>query len=158
MASAPVSYPGTPETDAEICKDDYLIGWICAVDEELTALTMMLDVLHTGPLTLVHNDSNNYSHGYIKPYNVAMTCLGRENYGTNQMATAATHMRYTFPNIKYIFVVGIGAGIPASNVRLGDVVISSHWRQWDFGARGPRFEPRVEFLSRPNRYWAQPRT
>ncbi|KAK6516740.1 hypothetical protein TWF506_006632 [Arthrobotrys conoides] len=132
--------------NTDICPNDYRVGWVCALQKERAALSFMLDVRHTADIPITEHDTNNYTLGSIGGYNVAITCLKTGSYGTNQMAIAVTHMKHTFPFIKHIFVVGIGAGIPASNVRLGDVVISEQWRQWDFGAEGSVYQPRSKPL------------
>ncbi|KAK6525188.1 hypothetical protein TWF694_005334 [Orbilia ellipsospora] len=111
---------------------EYTIGWICALPKEQTAATSMLDERHPDIVAKSPNDANTYSLGSIGLHNVVITCLPLQCYGTNQTARAAAQMLSTFPSINIILVVGIGAGIP-SKVKLGDVVVSTEWVQWDFG-------------------------
>lgn len=74
-------------------------------------------------------DTNVYSLGRIARHKVVLTCLS--SAGTNQAGLAAFHMYDTFPNLRFILMVGIGGGVPCSatgeDVRLGDVVVSMPW-------------------------------
>ncbi|KAK6515162.1 hypothetical protein TWF506_007507 [Arthrobotrys conoides] len=47
-------------------------------------------------------------------------------------AKVAAHMNRTFPSIRRLSLVRIGAGI-LGKIELGDVVIGTKWVQWDFG-------------------------
>ncbi|KAK6518696.1 hypothetical protein TWF506_005834 [Arthrobotrys conoides] len=118
--------------------DDYTVGWICALPKEQTAAMLMLDEEHEDLINPLR-DKNVYTLGAMGLHNVVITCLPIRCYGTNQMATTAAHMAITFPSIKITLMVGIGAGIP-SKVKLGDVVISTEWIQWDLGKAGRGFE------------------
>ncbi|KAF3310549.1 hypothetical protein TWF173_009435 [Orbilia oligospora] len=110
---------------------DYTVGWICALPKEQTAAILMLDARHPD-LPKAQTDANAYILGSIGCHNVVITCLPMNCYGTNQTARAAAQMLNTFSSVKITLMVGIGAGIP-TKVKLGDVVISTEWTQWDFG-------------------------
>lgn len=113
--------------------DKYYIGWICALDIELTAATAMLDVAH-GPHPQPENDINNYTLGSISGHNVVIACLPFNSYGTNTAAIVATHMRRTFSSICVWLLVGIGGGVPGKvDIRLGDIVVSTRVLQSDLG-------------------------
>ncbi|KAF3292271.1 hypothetical protein TWF132_005661 [Orbilia oligospora] len=118
--------------------DDYTVGWICALPKEQTAAILVLDEEHED-LTNPPWDKNAYILGSMGQHNVAITCLPIRCYGTNQMAATASIMAITFPSIKITLMVGIGGGIP-SKVKLGDVVISTEWIQWDMGKTSGDFE------------------
>ncbi|KAF3229698.1 hypothetical protein TWF106_000148 [Orbilia oligospora] len=113
-------------------REEYTIGWICALSKEQTAATSMLDETHPSLDSKPHGDTNAYTLGSIGCHNVAITCLPLGYYGTNQAANVANNMKRTFLSIRSFFLVGIGAGIPGK-VELGDVVIGTEWAQWDFG-------------------------
>ncbi|KAK6525593.1 hypothetical protein TWF281_010649 [Arthrobotrys megalospora] len=117
---------------------DYTVGWICALPKEQTAAMLVLDAEHPDLIT-PYRDKNVYTLGSIGSHNIVITCLPISCYGTNQMAATAAHMAITFPSIKITLMVGIGAGVP-SKVKLGDVVISTEWIQWDFGKASRGFE------------------
>ncbi|KAM0457502.1 hypothetical protein ACHAO4_003303 [Trichoderma viride] len=138
-------------------RDEYTVGWVCALPKEQTAAIAMLDELHAA-VQKPANDPNSYSLGSISSHkgnhNVVIACLPMGQTGNHSAATVATWMVSTFPRIKFGFMVGIGGGIPAK-VRLGDVVISaptgkySGVVQWDMGrAESGRFQ-RTGSLNNP---------
>jgi nucleoside phosphorylase/tetratricopeptide (TPR) repeat protein len=105
--------------------EDYIVAWICALPLEMAAARSMLDETHS-PLPQLVNDDNTYALGKICGYNVVVTCLPAGVYGTAAAATVVSHMRSTFPNIRFGLMVGIGGGVPneKTDIRLGDVVVS----------------------------------
>lgn len=116
---------------------DYSVGWVCALKEELTAATFMLDTEHP-ELQTPSSDLNVYTLGCIGGHNIAIACLPEGDIGNIPAATVATRMTSTFPSIKFCLMVGVGGGVPP-RVRLGDVVISTPVYdtpgliQWDLG-------------------------
>ncbi|KAJ5412495.1 uncharacterized protein N7487_006854 [Penicillium crustosum] len=138
----------------KLTRDDYTVGWICALFEEQTAATAMLDQEHPD-LPMPPDDPNTYTLGSIGEHNIVIACLPAGRTGSTAAATCATQMARTFPSIKIGLMVGIGGGIP-SKVKLGDVVISSPGDeypgvvQWDFGkAEDSRKFRRTGALNRP---------
>ncbi|KAJ5400991.1 hypothetical protein N7465_011480 [Penicillium sp. CMV-2018d] len=121
-------------------RNDYGVGWICAMFEEHTAATAMLDQEHPD-LPMPPDDSNTYTLGSIGEHNIVIACLPAGRTGSAAAAICAIHMMRTFPSIRIRLMVGIGGGIP-SKVKLGDVVISSPGNQypgvvqWDLGEAG----------------------
>lgn len=117
--------------------NDYAVGWICALFEEQTAATAMLDQEHPD-LPTPPDDPNTYTLGSIGEHNVVIACLPEGRMGNNVAATFATQMARTFPSIRIGLMVGIGGGIPPK-VKLGDVVIGIPVDQypgvvqWDLG-------------------------
>jgi nucleoside phosphorylase len=105
--------------------EDYNVAWICALPLEMAAAKFMLDETH-GQLPQLANDENTYTLGKICRHNVVVTCLPAGVYGTTAAATVVSHMRSTFPNIRFGLMVGIGGGVPSkkNDIRLGDVVVS----------------------------------
>ncbi|KAK2034281.1 purine and uridine phosphorylase [Colletotrichum zoysiae] len=110
------------EALAELTRDAYTVGWICALPVEQAAAVAMLDIEHKCPP--VHkDDTNNYALGRIGMHNIAIACMS--SYGSVNAAFVASHMIRTFPSIRIGLMVGIGGGVPARNdVRLGDIVVS----------------------------------
>ncbi|KAF4868708.1 hypothetical protein CGCSCA1_v012208 [Colletotrichum siamense] len=107
----------------------YTIGWIAALDKELTAALAMLDETHGQPDDFEQNDkdSNNYSWGRVGDHNIVIASLGGGSYGLVSAATTATCMANSLPHLRFGLLVGIGAGVPdleQNDVRLGDVVVS----------------------------------
>lgn len=126
-------------------KDEFTVGWICALPIELAAAAEMMDEEFTD-LPASATDSNIYSIGRIGAHNVVAACLPAGRMGTNQAATVASQMKSSFPSLRFGVLVGIGGGVPDNDnevdVRLGDVVISQPTGQhggvvqYDFGKTG----------------------
>jgi nucleoside phosphorylase len=122
---------------------DYTIGWICALQKELTAARCMLDELHDEdkPLPQAATDTNIYIRGRMHNHNVV---IARSGAGTTSAAVAATHMQHTYPNIRFGLLVGIAGGAPRGkdhDIRLGDIIVSMPTKehggvvQVDFGTQ-----------------------
>lgn len=112
--------------DESLTHDDYTVGWVCALSEEQTAATAMLDREHP-PLSKPSTDNNAYTLGSIGEHNVVIACLPLGMTGIAPSAAVATSMVATFPRIKFGLMVGVGGGVPSknSNIRLGDIVVST---------------------------------
>lgn len=133
---------------------DYTVGWVCALPKEQTAATAMLE--RHDDLPKPPNDPNTYTLGSMGNHNVVIACLPTGTYGQTQAAAVVGWMISAFPSIKFGLMVGIGGGIPANDVRLGDVVVSTPVGQypgviqWDLGKAKPGGEfERVGTLNRP---------
>ena len=125
MEERPAPQPSKPQ----LSNDDYHVGWICALQEELTAGSTMLDEKHEGPAEQDPNDHNTYFLGRIhKKHNVVMAALPAGRYGKAATATVASDMVRTFKNLRIGMLVGIGGGLPdledPDTLRLGDVDVS----------------------------------
>jgi nucleoside phosphorylase len=137
---------------------DYKVGWICALQLELTAAIAMLDEYHE-PLERARGDDNTYVLGRLGKHNVAVACLPIGEIGTNSAAQVASHMLRTFPSIKIGLLVGIGGGVPSSkhDIRLGDIVVSKPSDQnggvfqYDLGRNMPESFQNFGFLNAPPR-------
>ncbi|KAK8229407.1 hypothetical protein HDK90DRAFT_468859 [Phyllosticta capitalensis] len=105
----------------------YNVGWICALPIEQGAAREFLDKIHGPPREVHTGDSNTYTLGEIGPHRVVIAGLPRGDYGTTAAAGVVTHLLHSFPNVRIGLLVGIGGGAPSSNsdIRLGDVVVST---------------------------------
>jgi nucleoside phosphorylase len=120
--------------------DDYTVGLICALPQELTAARAMLDETHTD-IPQPPTDPNTYCLGRICDHNIVIACLPKGEIGNNPAVTVATLMLSSFPQIRFGLMVGIGGGVPSMDhdIRLGDVVVSTPTGrhggvvQWDMG-------------------------
>lgn len=113
---------------------EFAVGWICALREELAAAQGMLDEEYDKRNLHTHSiDKNNYTLGRIGDHKIVITCLS--GAGTTPATSAAIYMRISFPNVRFGFMVGIGAGVPSrkNDIRLGDVVVSESVIQHDSG-------------------------
>ncbi|KAH7061788.1 Pfs, NB-ARC and ankyrin domain protein [Paraphoma chrysanthemicola] len=139
-------------------REDYTVGWVCALPVELAAAKAMLDEEHENAIREVgDNDENVYCMGSVAGHNVVIVCLPAGHIGTNPAAAVATQMRTAFKGIRFGLMVGIGGGVPSgeADIRLGDVVVSQpQWNfggvvQYDFGRTTPNGLERVGSLNSP---------
>lgn len=113
--------------------DQYTVAWICALHIEMAAAISMLDGVHER-LPTEGDDTNAYTLGSIRQHNIVIATLPIAQYGTNNAAIVATHLRRTFASVRFALMVGIGGGAPSqADVRLGDVVVGTRVMQHDLG-------------------------
>jgi nucleoside phosphorylase len=142
----------------QLRRDDYTVGWVCALPVELAAALEMLDEEHHDlERDLADNDENLYALGSIGGHNVAIVCLPAGRIGNNPAASVSTQMRATFKAIRFGLMVGIGGGVPSAepDIRLGDVVVSQPHKvhegvvQYDVGKTTPSGFERTGSLNSP---------
>ena len=109
-------------------RDTVLTLGSCALPEELTAMTAMLDEKYTDIDDLDPQDGNAYTLGIIGKHNVVITNLASGTYGYVEATRTVDNMMRSFPNVEHgvILMVGICGGVwsPVVDVRFGDVVVS----------------------------------
>ncbi|KAF7538748.1 hypothetical protein G7054_g2676 [Neopestalotiopsis clavispora] len=118
----------------------FTVGWVCALPDELAAAWVVMDERYE-PVPSSPTDTNVYRFGRIGVHDVVAACLPAGQIGTNSAAVVASHMRNSFPSLRFVLLVGIGGGVPSDehDIRLGDVVISQPVArhggvvQFDFG-------------------------
>ncbi|KAI2479940.1 Pfs NB-ARC and Ankyrin domain protein [Pyrenophora tritici-repentis] len=139
-------------------REDYTVGWVCALPVELAAAKAMLNEKHEDAIREVgDNDENVYCMGSVAGHNVVIVCLPAGHIGNNPAAAVATQMRTAFKGIRFGLMVGIGGGVPSAeaDIRLGDVVVSQpQWSfggvvQYDFGRTTPNGLERIGSLNSP---------
>ncbi|PON22866.1 hypothetical protein TGAM01_v208346 [Trichoderma gamsii] len=113
-------------TTPALPRNEYTIGWVCALSTELTAATAMLDSEHELPSN-PPGDKNVYTLGSIGKHNIVVACLPKGKQGTTSAAVVATQMLESFSSIRFGLMIGVGGGIPTKDhdIRLGDVVVST---------------------------------
>jgi nucleoside phosphorylase len=120
-------------------RETYTVGWICALELELTAAMAMLDDVHQ-LLPKDVKDENSYTLGRIGDHNVVLALLPRT--GKANAAVVVTNLQRSFPAVRFTLMVGIGGGVPfptTNDIRLGDVVVckpdsnSGGVVQYDYG-------------------------
>ena len=137
-------------------REDYTVGWVCALFIELAAAQEMLDEEHDD-LDHDANDTNIYTLGRIGEHNVVIACLPEGQIGTNSAAVVAVQMKSAFNSIRFGLMVGIGGGVPSveAHLRLGDVVVGIPHKghggvvQYDLGKATPSGFERTGFLNSP---------
>ncbi|KAK4461353.1 nucleoside phosphorylase domain-containing protein, partial [Cladorrhinum samala] len=119
-------------------RSKYTVGWICALDLEMSASMAMFDERHGQAEDLDPGDTNTYQFGQIGPHKIVIACLG--TYGTSSATEVATNMVRSFRSLTIRLMVGIAGGVPSKvhDIRLGDVVVSRPGKdaaviQYDFG-------------------------
>jgi nucleoside phosphorylase len=128
-------------THLSLTHQDYIVGWICALPEEMAAARAMLDKEHPILPQDLRVDNNNYVLGRIGSHNIVIACLPSGVTGTTSAAVVANRMRSTFRGLRFGLMVGIGGAAPSEtdDIRLGDVVVGtphgghSGVVQYDFG-------------------------
>jgi len=132
--------------------DEYTVGWICAIKNEVTSAKAMLDAVHEPLLKRFKRlHSRSYRH------NVVIASLPAGKLGTHSAAITNKHVSH-FTQLRFCLMVGVAGGIPsdAAGVKLGDVVVSTPRPkqnavvQYDFGKAGTdgfvRTHSRNDFL------------
>ncbi|CAI7588398.1 unnamed protein product [Penicillium discolor] len=119
-------------------KNDYAVGWICALKSEMAVSKALLDEFHTS----VPNDLTGHPYilGRIGTLKVVIMCAELFNDTTH---VAVRQMLHTFRSIRLGLVVGLGGGVPSeeSDVRLGDIVVGKPTKRfggllhWDIDHR-----------------------
>jgi len=103
-------------------REEYTVGWICALPIELAVAKAMLDDQHE-PLPRMENDTNTYEYGSICGHNTVIAYLLSDIYGTTSATSVTKDILRSF-SIRVGLMVGIRGGIPKHSVYLRDVVIS----------------------------------
>ena len=87
----------------QLRREDYTVGWVCALPVERAAAQAMLDEEHAyAAFDTSDNEDNVYCLGSIAGHNVVIVCLPAGHIGNNPAATVATQLRacllYTSPS------------------------------------------------------------
>jgi nucleoside phosphorylase len=101
----------------------YSIAWICSILDDYAAAQEMLDEEHV-ELEKAADDTNLYSVGEMQGHNIVITCIAPGSTGVGQSTRTIPQLKKTYPNIRFSLIVGISSGMPVSDIRLGDVVVS----------------------------------
>jgi nucleoside phosphorylase len=114
-------------------REEFQIGWICALPIEAAAAKEMLDedfgILEEQDVA----DTNSYRLGRIGKHYVVIACLPAGQYGACAATTVASNMVRTFSkSLRIGLMVGVGGGIPSPDhdIRLDDIVISCPGQLW----------------------------
>jgi nucleoside phosphorylase len=137
-------------------REDYTVGWVCALPVKLAAAQEMLDKEHDTPPTDIH-DTNINTCGRVDEHNVIIACLPEGQLDTHSAAAVAMQMKLAFTSTRFGLMVGIGGGVPSEEVdiRLGDVVVSKPHNthggvvQYDSGKATPSGFERTGSLNTP---------
>ncbi|CAF9942510.1 hypothetical protein IMSHALPRED_003854 [Imshaugia aleurites] len=106
-------------------RQDYTVGWICALQMEYVAAWELLEEEHSSsPIDSPYND-NNYTFGRIGDHHIVIVCFPKGRYGITSVVSVTKDMLLSFEFIRIGLMIGIGEGAPSGkhSIRLGDVVI-----------------------------------
>lgn len=117
-------------------REDYTVGWICALPIEKAAAIAALDGPQHDPPSIPRDDGNSYTFGRMGIHNVVIASMPLGEYGTTTAAVVAQSMMRSF-TLRFGLMVGIGGGAPgpSADIRLGDVVVGTSVIQYDYGKR-----------------------
>ncbi|UKZ85974.1 uncharacterized protein TrAFT101_001813 [Trichoderma asperellum] len=134
-------------------RDDYLVGWVCALPAEAAAAKAALDSIHDDlPLDQNSVDCNNYVLGSLHGHNVVLAYPNSGVYGEVSVASVATQLHASFKSVRFILLVGIAGGVPGTkeDIRLGDVVVSKPKAGWpgvvQYDVNGERAENQDQLI------------
>jgi hypothetical protein len=91
-------------------RDDYTVGWICALPVELKAARAMLGEQHKSPVQR-DGDNNSYTVGRIGVHNVVIAVLPAGRLGTSPAATIGSEMNSSFRNLRFALTTVSGVNI-----------------------------------------------
>ncbi|XP_015919736.1 uncharacterized protein [Parasteatoda tepidariorum] len=110
-----------------------VIAIITAQYCEKVAVDSMIENKETFVKFKTEGESNVYTLGTVGPHRVVSTKLPATGMARGAMIAAGstiTRLLGSFPRVDYVFLVGVGGGVPhcydyTKHVRLGDVVVST---------------------------------
>ncbi|KZZ88371.1 ankyrin repeat protein [Moelleriella libera RCEF 2490] len=108
-------------------RDDYAVGWVCALPIEVAAAKATLDRVYDMPSPdRSPDDDNNYILGSLQGHNVVVAYPSSGVFGKTSVADVAAQMRASYTSVRYNFTIGIAGGVPGTkeDIRRGDVVVS----------------------------------
>ncbi|KAL9105844.1 MAG: hypothetical protein Q9227_009052 [Pyrenula ochraceoflavens] len=114
-------------------RNDYAVGWVCALPIEVAAAKATLDHIHGNlPPDWNSDDNNNYILGSLQGHNVVVAYPNSGVYGKTSVADVATQLHASYTSIRFNLMVGIAGGVPDTkeDIRLGDVVVSKSTAGW----------------------------
>ncbi|KAF4333667.1 ankyrin repeat [Fusarium beomiforme] len=107
-------------------RDDYIVGWVCALPLVATAAEAMLDSVHPdAPSDLDMTGDIKFVFGRLNGYDVVLAHPSPGNQGTGSAVETVEQVRVAFRSIRFILLIGLGGGVPYTkeNISLGDVVV-----------------------------------
>ncbi|PVH92326.1 hypothetical protein DM02DRAFT_605485 [Periconia macrospinosa] len=128
-------------------RDDYAVGWVCALPIEVAAAKAALDCVHDNlPPNRNSDGNNNYILGRLQGHNVVVAYPNSGECSKTSLADVATQLHASYTSIRFNLMVGIAGGVPDTkeDIRLGDVVVGKSTAGWpgvvQYGVKGERTE------------------
>lgn len=109
----------------KIRRDEYTVGWICALPVEFAAAMEVLDELHQD-FEQDEHDRNEYALGRVCEHNVVIAHLSADPTNPNSSQKGTEQMKSAFPGIRLVLMAEAGADIPRTDayIRFEDFWIS----------------------------------
>ncbi|KAL4807925.1 hypothetical protein BDV18DRAFT_168144 [Aspergillus unguis] len=128
-----------PESGRPVNRKDFEVAIVCALPLEFDAVCALVDEFYDHDYGRANGDINMYTNARIGKTNVVLLLLS--NMGKATAASTCASLRSSYSRLNLVLVTGICGGVPFSangeELLLGDVVISRHIVQYDFGRRYP---------------------
>jgi nucleoside phosphorylase len=108
-------------------RDEFTVGWVCALPVEVAAAKATFDRIITEPLPpKPAEDTNTYVLGILDGHYVVLAHPPSGTYGSTTVSNVVALLHASFGKLRFTLLVGIGGGIPGTkeDIRLGDVVVS----------------------------------
>ncbi|KAI1052300.1 hypothetical protein LB507_007582 [Fusarium sp. FIESC RH6] len=108
-------------------RDDYTVGWVCALPIEAIAAKAALDRVHDNlSQEQIPGDNNSYILGSLRGHNVVVAYPNSTLSVTTSLADVVEQLHASYTSIRFHLMVGIAGGAPNTkeDIRLGDVVVS----------------------------------
>lgn len=108
-------------------RDDYAVGWVCALPIEAAAAKAILDHVYENPSQdRIPGDKNNYLLGSLHGHNVVVAYPNPALSALTSRADVVTQLHASYKSLRFHLMVGIAGGVPNTkeDIRLGDVVVS----------------------------------
>ncbi|OQU94565.1 Ankyrin repeat-containing protein [Cladophialophora immunda] len=128
-------------------RDDYTVGWVCALPTEVAAAKAALDRIHDNiPPDMNSDDNNHYILGSLQGHNVVVAYPNSRVCGKTSVADVATQLHASYMSVRFTLMVGIAGGVPDTkeDIRLGDVVVGKSTAGWpgvvQYDVNGERVE------------------
>lgn len=116
--------------DATPTNDEFLVAWITSNSSQTFAAKKYFDSTYGEPTRKAARDTNWYALGKMGSHNVVLTELpeGEKKPPFLVAEETLSDMMRTFDRIRVVLFIGTGSGVPddENDVRLGDVVVSTH--------------------------------
>ncbi|KAI4094268.1 MAG: hypothetical protein LQ344_002347 [Seirophora lacunosa] len=119
-------------------RDDYAVGWVCALPIEVAAAKATLDRVHNNlPPDRNSDDNNNYILGSLQGHNVVVAYPDSGVCGKTSVAEVATRLHASYTSVRLNLMVPITGGVPDTkeDVRLGHDVVSKSTAGWPVGVQ-----------------------
>ena len=89
-------------------RDDYAVGWVCALPIEAAAAKAALDRVHDDlPPDRNSDDNNDYILGSLQGHNVVVAYPNSTVCGKTSLADVATQLHASYISVHFTLMVGI---------------------------------------------------